>query len=475
MGRGGWGRHAGDHGSPLTDHCSLVTKQASPVARNAPAGAAVTLRVSVVTLGCKVNQYESRALEESLTARGHVLVPFGEPADAVVVNTCTVTHRSDRDARALIRRARRTVPGARVVATGCYAQVDPEALASLGVDAVVGNGEKGALPELLEAGTSGVQVADAAALRELAPAPVSRFEGRSRAFLKVQDGCECFCAYCIVPYARGPSRSLPLPEVRAGLARLGGAGHREVVLTGVHLGLWGRDLAPPRPLGALLDAAEASGVPRVRLSSLEPGEITPDVVERLAGSRVLCPHLHVPLQSGSDRVLEAMGRPYTSAEFRRRVEAAAAAIPGLCLGLDVIVGFPGEGDAAFQETGGLLEDLPLAYLHVFPFSPRRGTRAWDLPGRVPQPVIADRASRLRELSRKKRETFERNHLGSVMLALPEGWASQGILALRTRNYIEVRVPCSGPLPRDELFVRLERFDGPGVAGHCTGRRAAGGE
>ncbi|MEW6486407.1 MAG: tRNA (N(6)-L-threonylcarbamoyladenosine(37)-C(2))-methylthiotransferase MtaB [Thermodesulfobacteriota bacterium] len=426
------------------------------------------MRISVLTLGCKVNQYESRALEESLEARGHSLVPFGEPADAVVVNTCTVTHRSDRDARALIRRARREVPGARLLVTGCYAQVDPRALAVLGVDAVVGNGEKGAIPELLESRAEGVRVGESAALRELAPAPVGRFAGRARAYLKVQDGCACFCAYCIVPFARGPSRSLPLAEVRSGLARLGAGGHREAVLTGVHLGLWGRDLAPPEPFGALLDAAEVSGLARVRLSSLEPGELTAEVVARLGASRVLCPHLHVPLQSGSDRVLAAMGRPYTAGQFRERVEAAREAVPELCLGLDVIVGFPGETDADFGQTERLLEELPLAYLHVFPFSPRRGTRAWDLGDRVPPPVAAERSRRLRELSRKKRRAFERTHVGSVMLALPEGWAAPGVLALRTRNYIEVRMPWREPLPDGEVPVRLEGLARSGVAGRFAG-------
>lgn len=426
------------------------------------------MRISILTLGCKVNQYESRALEESLEARGHAVVPFGEPADAVVVNTCTVTHRSDRDARALIRRARREVPGARLLVTGCYAQVDPKALAALGVDAVVGTGEKGAIPELLESRAGGLRVGESGADRTLAPAPVSRFPGRARAYLKVQDGCACFCAYCIVPYARGPSRSLPLAEVRSGLARLGEGGHREVVLTGVHLGLWGRDLTPPEPFGALLDAAEEAGVPRVRLSSLEPGELTAGVVARLAASRVLCPHLHVPLQSGCDRTLEAMGRPYTAAQFRAGVEAARQAVPGLCLGLDVIVGFPGETDRDFGETEGLLADLPFAYLHVFPFSPRRGTRAWDLGDQVPQPVVAERARRLRELSREKRRAFERTHLGSVMLALPEGWAAPDVLALRTRNYIEVRIPWQEPLPDEEVLVRLEGLTRGGVAGRFAG-------
>ncbi len=414
------------------------------------------MRVCVVTLGCKVNQYESRALEEELRSRGHVLVPFGEPADVVVVNSCTVTHRSDRDTRAWVRRARRANPGIRVVVTGCYAQVDPEALREMGVDAVVGTGEKPVIPRLLEEGAGGVLVGDPSRARELRPAPVSRFGGRSRAYLKVQDGCEAFCAYCIVPYARGPSRSLPLEHVRAGLDRLREVGYREVVLTGVHLGLWGRDLVPPRPFEDLLDAAEGAGIPRVRLSSLEPNEISDGVIGRIARPGALCPHLHVPLQSGSDRVLRAMGRPYTVAEFRRRLEAAARAVPGVCLGLDVIVGFPGESPEDFEATRELLEGLPVAYLHVFPFSPRRGTPAAERPDRVPADEIRRRARVLRELSERKRREFHGAQVGLRLPALPEGEPRGGVLRLRTRNYVPVRVPWAGPAPRDEVTVLLER-------------------
>jgi len=312
-------------------------------------------------------------------------------------------------------------------------------------------------------------------LRELAPAPVRRFGNRSRAFLKVQDGCECFCAYCIVPYARGPSRSLPFQEVEAGLARLRRSGYREVVLTGVHLGLWGRDLAPAQPLGALLDAAEGAGIPRVRLSSLEPGELTVELAARLGRSEVLCPHLHVPLQSGSDRVLRAMGRPYTAAAFRDAVETALAAVPGLSLGFDVIVGFPGEDDEAFAETVALLEGIPFAYLHVFPFSPRRGTAAWDLPGGVPSPVVKTRAAQLRRLSRARTREFAWAHVGAVLQALAEGEARDGLLTVRTRNYIQVRIPWEGPAPDGEIDVRIEGAGPTGVTGRFTGLAAAAGE
>jgi threonylcarbamoyladenosine tRNA methylthiotransferase MtaB len=431
------------------------------------------MRISVVTQGCKVNQSESGALEEILEARGHELVPFGEVADAVVVNTCTVTHRSDRDARALIRRAKRSNPGARVIVTGCYAQINPETLSALGADAVVGTGAKQDIPDLIEGGNQGIFV-EVPPRSPLLPLGLRKLRGRSRAFFKVQEGCEAFCSYCIVPYARGPSRSLPLNSVCSGLAELREGGNGEVVLTGVHLGFWGRDLDPPRTFSELLDAAEKSGIPRIRLSSLEPREVTPEVVERLASSPVLCPHLHVPLQSGSDHILRAMGRPYSSAEFREAVLTAHGGVPGICLGFDVIVGFPGEDDAAFRETLGLLEGMPFAYLHVFPFSARRGTRAWDLPERVPETVVKERAAALRALSRRRWRAFQELHLGKSLAALPEGSAVEGRLKLTTRSYISVVVPWSGPVPPREQKVEITRVDSQGVFGRTVSASGSGG-
>ncbi|MBI5015192.1 MAG: tRNA (N(6)-L-threonylcarbamoyladenosine(37)-C(2))-methylthiotransferase MtaB [Deltaproteobacteria bacterium] len=431
------------------------------------------MRVCVLTQGCKVNRSESGALEEELEGRGHALVAFGEEVDAVVLNTCTVTHRSDRDARALIRRARRANPGARIVVTGCLAQVAPEELRGLGVDAVVGTAEKATIPDLLERGAEGSFVGDVARVSVLAPAGLRRLRGRTRAFFKVQEGCDAFCAYCIVPYARGPSRSLPLEAVKAGLAELRRGGNAEVVLTGVHLGLWGRDLSPPRGLGDLLDAAEDAGISRVRLSSLEPREVTGEVIRRLASSPVLCPHLHIPLQSGSDRVLRAMGRPYTAGEFRATVERAHREVEGLCVGLDVIAGFPGEDDADFRETRALLVDLPFAYLHVFPFSPRQGTRAWDLPERIPEGVIRDRAAALRALSAGRRRAFLARNLGRVLGVLPEGEARNGRLQGTTTNYVSVSFPWEGAAPSGEVPVELIRVEGEAVMGRPA-RSAPGG-
>jgi threonylcarbamoyladenosine tRNA methylthiotransferase MtaB len=350
--------------------------------------------------------------------------------------------------------------------------MDPEALVAVGADAVLGNGEKAEVPEALEAATRRQE--DPGDRKGAQSLSVTAFPGRARAFLKVQDGCDCSCAYCIVPHARGASRSVPLPDVEKGLLRLRQSGHREVVLTGVHLGSWGRDLEPARPFDELLDAAEASRIPRVRLSSLEPGELTSEVIRRLRASAVLCPHLHVPLQSGSDRVLRAMGRPYTAAGFRERAEEALREVPGLCLGFDVIAGFPGEGEREFGETRDLLGDLPFAYLHVFPFSARQGTRAASLPGRVPEPEVRRRAALLRALSRERRNAFERAQLGREARTLAEGPPEDGILRVRTRNYVEVRIPWRGPAPAEEMTVLLERMSGGGVSGRPVGPASEGG-
>lgn len=417
-----------------------------------------------MTLGCKVNQYESRALGEALEREGYSAIQGEETPDVVVINTCTVTHRSDSDARSMVRRAQRAHPDAKIVVSGCYAETDPEAVASLGADLVVGTAQKSELAKFIVEEKLGVFSGEADTVGTLGPEPVSGFE-RSRAFFKVQDGCEAFCAYCIVPFARGPSRSLAPAEVEEGLKRLVDGGHREIVLTGIHLGYWGKELDPPQSFTRLLEIAEECGADRVRLSSLEPLELNDEVIDRVAASKVLCPHLHIPLQSGSDTVLARMGRPYTAAQFKKSIERALSRIEGVCLGFDVIVGFPGETQAEFDETLTLLESLEFSYLHVFPYSPRKGTRAFGMDGRVADAEIKRRGKALRALAHKKREAFYRKHVGQTAAVLAERFvnddvdAQERVVRARTANYIEVELPWRGPLPVTQIPVRLVGWDG----------------
>jgi threonylcarbamoyladenosine tRNA methylthiotransferase MtaB len=321
-------------------------------------------KVAITTLGCKVNQYESSALAGEFAKRGYEVVPFSVPADIYVINTCTVTGRSDYQARQLIRRAFRRNPRAIIVATGCYAQVAPEEMASMPeVALVAGSAEKMTLPSRIEAIVSGdcqVQVGDIAQAREMDFHAAPFFPGHTRAFLKVQDGCDACCSYCIVPRARGRSRSLPVPDVLDEIRRLGRSGYQEVVLTGIHLGAYGKDLTPPVDLLDILKAVEKEApVARLRLSSLEPAEISDELIEFTGTSRIVCPHFHVPLQSGDDAVLAAMKRTYDGRFFGELIDKIRVKLPRAAIGVDVMTGFPGEDEAAFQNTFDLIEDLPL--------------------------------------------------------------------------------------------------------------------
>ncbi|HRT70888.1 MAG TPA: tRNA (N(6)-L-threonylcarbamoyladenosine(37)-C(2))-methylthiotransferase MtaB, partial [Syntrophales bacterium] len=385
------------------------------------------MKVAVATLGCKVNQFDSALLAERLRSEGFTVVPFGEGADVCIINTCTVTARTDYQSRQLVRRARRYCPYAGIVVTGCYAQVAPAELAEMpGVAAVVGNAEKDALPGFLDRildERGKIIVGDIRRCDSLPSGTADVFPGRTRAILKVQDGCDAFCTYCIVPFSRGRSRSLPPSDVLRQAARFAESGYREVVLTGIHLGSYGSDLEPPASLAGLLAGFDdIDGVERVRLSSIEPMEVTPELISRMASSEKLCRHLHVPLQSGDDRILKLMGRNYTGDQFRLLVKGLTEAVPDIAVGVDVMTGFPGEGEEEFRRTAALIEELPLAYLHVFPYSRRPGTPAADFPHQVPEEAKKRRAALLRSLGAKKRASFARRFIGKEVSVLVEGKA-----------------------------------------------------
>jgi threonylcarbamoyladenosine tRNA methylthiotransferase MtaB len=423
-----------------------------------------------VALGCRVNRADLDALAAGICGRFE-LAREGEPADLVVVNTCTITSDADSAARRAIRRAAREHPAARIVAAGCYAEVCPGALARLpGVAAVVGARAQAAVPLLLEglaAGKSGeealARAAGGAPAWTAAPLGPAR---HTRPFLKVQDGCDRRCAFCVVPGARGPSRSLPMDEALRRVALLGER-HREVVLTGVHLGAYGRDLTPRRSLADLVRAVTGGAlVHRLRLSSVEPDELPRGLLHERRSTAGLCEHFHLPLQSGSRRILAAMRRPTRPEGFRRVVEEIAAAVPRACIGTDVMAGFPGETDADHRETVAIAEALPLAYLHVFPFSPRPGTPAAKLPGRVASAVMRARARELLAVSDRKWRAFLGAQTGRELEVVVER-IDGGLARGTARRYVTVRLPAAGIVRGSLASVRIEGNDGQ----ECFGVRA----
>jgi threonylcarbamoyladenosine tRNA methylthiotransferase MtaB len=419
-------------------------------------------KISFVTLGCKTNQFESAAMTEAARKEGYLVVSAGDAADICVINTCTVTARTDAESRRLIRKALRENPAARIVVTGCYAQIATEEISSMpGVALIIGNTEKRELLQLLRnlGEEQQIKVADISNVQETGPLLLETFAEHTRAFLQVQNGCDSRCSYCIVPHVRGPSRSVSLDDALEGIRTFARQGFQEVVLTGIHLGAFGLDLTPPTNLLELLSRAEREKiVPRLRLGSLEPTEISAKLIELIATGKTLCPHLHIPLQSGDDGVLAAMNRPYTSGFFRELVDQLTTAAPDLCLGTDIIAGFPGETDEAFARGYRFLAELPLAYFHVFPFSPRQGTPAATMPDPVPPAVIKKRAEALRILSvRKKRAYFEK-FLGRELLVLIQQKRKGGSLQGLSRNYLTVAIPGHTAPVNTEVKVRITGID-----------------
>ena len=404
---------------------------------------------AVLTLGCKVNQFESSSLAESLTRAGYDVRDKALGVNLVVINTCTVTQKADNEALTLVRRLVRLNPEAKIVATGCLAQSNPDLLAETGlISLVLGQDEKARLVDYL----GGLTSSSVCTVRVTPPAQTAADFGaptpeRTRAFYKIQDGCTAFCAYCAVPLSRGPSRSLGLDAVLNGLRSYLERGLTEVVLCGIHLGHWGRDLTPVLSLADLLHTIGSEINPdeetfRLRLSSLEPLELDDDILAAYELYPWLAPHFHLPLQSGSDRVLELMGRPYHSDDFRRRVMAAHQRWPLAAVGVDVMAGFPGETEEYFQQTYDLLESLPISYFHVFPYSRRPGTKAAESPHQVPEHLKKARTLKLKELNKRKRAAFAERNLGSQQLALVENTAHRpsGRLKVLTGNYLSALLP-----------------------------------
>ena len=381
--------------------------------------------IAIYTLGCKVNQYETQAMERELLRRGHALVPFDGPADAYIINTCTVTAVSDKKCRNIIRRARKSAPEAVVAVCGCYAQTDPDAVAALGVDLVSGSAGRIAfldqLEKLLHAkGGQVIDVDSALARRDFERLPAGGGAGRTRAMLKVEDGCTNFCTYCIIPYARGPVRSLPLEEAVEQAQKLAAEGYREVVLTGIEISSWGRDLEGGRSLIHLVEGvcAAAPGL-RVRLGSLEPRTITEEFCRRAAALPNLCPHFHLSLQSGCDATLARMNRKYDTARYYKSVKLLRDYFPDPGITTDLITGFPGETEEEFARTLAFLDKCAFTAMHVFPYSRRPGTPADAMPGQVPREEKEARARRAIALAEDMERRWLAGQAGRTLSVLFE--------------------------------------------------------
>lgn len=417
------------------------------------------MRVAVTTLGCKVNHYDSATIETRLRAAGHEVVAFEAGADVYVVNSCSVTDRADAESRQLARRARRFNDLARVVVTGCYAQTDPSGAAVPEVDHVVGLNRLDDLVGAIEGRIhERIAVNDLRTARRVETLGADVFTGQTRAFLKVQEGCDLFCTFCIVPFSRGKSRSVPPRQILDQLTMLADRGFVEVVLTGVHLGGYGEDLDTNIDLVRLVDMiVEHRPVPRLRLSSVDPPEVSPELLRIVRDADIVCPHLHIPYQAGDDGVLQRMRRKYGASDLRDLGDRLAAELPDAAIGTDVIAGFPGETDEEFDATLELLETSPVNYFHVFPYSKRSGTTAAKRTDHVPAEVIKERAQRLRDLGADKRARFAERFVGADLDVLVEGPITDrhGWMIGYSRNYQRVEVPGDASLANREVRVRIE--------------------
>lgn len=421
----------------------------------------------IATFGCKVNQAESGSIAKELKDGGWVAAPDLKAADCIIINSCTVTGRANMQARQAIRHARRENPGAVIAVTGCYAQTSANELLALeGIDYLAGNNRKHELcvALLTNGGKKNPRPAvlhnDIAQDKTFSTLPFYDLENRTRPFLKIQDGCNAYCTYCAVPYARGPSRSMPVYDVIAHINKLIADGFKEVVLTGIHVGKYGHDLVPGGNLAALLKTILAqTEIARLRVSSIESGEITDELLQIAAGNDRICPHWHIPMQSGDDAVLQRMERPYRRAEFRRMVERVHNLFPEAAIGSDVLVGFPGEMDANFANTLQLIEDLPFTYLHVFPYSARPNTKAATFTDKIPADVVKKRCQILRKTGISKKMTFYASALDQVVRVLTESKRDPqtGLLKGFSDNYLPVMFAGSDDLKNTFVNVKINKL------------------
>ncbi len=440
-------------------------------------------KVTITTLGCKINQYESASFQSNFEDLGCVIVPFGEPADIVVINTCTVTGKAGAQSRQCIRKAARTSPRAKIVITGCHAQMAAQELVEMQEMkdrrlCIVGNGNKHLLvgTALEEEGCDlSMLLGKIAKKTEITKLPVRRFSDRTRAFLRVQDGCNNYCTYCIVPYTRGPSRSVPFAEVIHQAGVFADEGHKEIVVTGIHAGMYGKDLDEGKDISALLeDLCGELPTIRFRLSSIEPLEISRRLLTLIRNRENFMSHLHIPLQSGDDEILNRMNRRYTTKDFVRVIDLCREILPDAAIGIDVLVGFPGETDRHFEQTFKFIENLDCTYLHVFPYSKRPGTIASSLKDQLSRQIKDQRVARMRTLGEQKKIRFYKKFIGTSRPVLVEGRRDEkGLLKGFTDNYIPVFLSGDEQMMNTILNAELVEIRGSDILAKPTRKNYEG--
>jgi len=439
---------------------------------------------ALITLGCKVNQYDTQAMQEIILRNGYTVVGENDPADVCIINTCTVTNAADQKARQVIRRVVRKNPDTEVLVTGCYAESDREAIEAIpGVSLVFGNREKADLQQYLDLVHKSWKKKDRSPLLQIEPVhhdavrehanfsiSVSEAGRHTRALIKVQDGCSAFCTYCIIPYVRGRMTSRPLPNIVQEAKQIAANGYKEIVITGVHLGAYGLDSGRQMTIADILEHIHPiDGVERIRFSSIEAMNFPPDLVDRMAVLPKCMPHFHLPLQTGSDKILRQMRRRYTRTEFSRLVEKLRTSFPDVGITTDVMVGFPGETDADFEDSLQFVEKIGFSQLHVFRYSPRRGTPAADYTNHVPPHVSAERSKAMIALGKRLGTEFRKRMLGKTMHILIEE-SREGTdrhLAGFTENYLRVLVDVPDSAVNRILPVKLTALEGEFIRAETT--------
>ena len=423
--------------------------------------------VAFCTLGCKVNQYETEAMRELFINSGYTEADFDDFADVYVINTCTVTAMSDKKSRQMIRRAKRVNPDAFVIVCGCYAQTAPKEVAAIdGVDLVLGTQERGNIVALAEDGQKNCMVSDISRTHHFEPLTVNGQAGKSRAYVKIQEGCNQFCSYCIIPYARGPIRSRSADEIIEESKKLAASGFTELIYVGIHVASYGLDTKETDLAGLLCKINAIDGIRRIRLSSIEPMTLNREFCERIKDCDKLCPHFHLSLQSGCDETLARMNRKYTTAQYKEIVDGLREFFPNCAVTTDIMVGFPGETDEEFSDTLAFVAEIGFADSHIFKYSRRKGTPADKMPNQIPPEIKEERSKKLFKICGKSRDEFLNKHLNKNLEVLFEDRNGEYFEG-KTANYITVFVKTDEDLSGKYRYVTASEYKNGALYGELS--------